>query len=82
MKIDEITLIGLIADKAIETSIEIDKTTIMMDLIATHKHIKLDLGRMAKGNIGDIMHDIVGIYNNLDRTTGEMQNCFLPRFSA
>ena len=31
---------------------------------------------------GNFMHDIMGICKNINRKTGEMKNCFLPRFSS
>lgn len=56
-----------------------------MDITACHANgCPLHLAAMlqgAKDNSFDFIHDLSGIYRNLNRDTGKLSNCFLPRFS-
>jgi hypothetical protein len=55
----------------------------MMDLEACHNnHCELDLDKLLNFDQSNFLHDITGITNNLDRTTGKLENCFSPRCSA
>ena len=57
--------------------------TLYMDLEHCHtKGCPLDFERLINFNDGDFLHDIVGIRKNINRETGEIENCFLPRCSA
>jgi hypothetical protein len=82
----EAVLIERIVDRYVtevpETTIE-DQQTITMDLIACHKNaVPLNLERMADWKrFFDIAHDIHGINRHLDRRTGKLLNCFVPRFA-
>jgi hypothetical protein len=59
-----------------------NKLDLEMDIIATHvSGCKLNLEKFLGFDEFNFYHDIYGIYDNLDRTTGELQNCFLPRCS-
>ena len=54
----------------------------MMDITACHvsgNPLKLQL--FLDGKEGDFLHDIMGIEQHLDRTTGKLGDGFLPRFS-
>ena len=53
-----------------------------MDIGATHIKNKLDLDKLLKFDDSNFLHDITGITYNIDRETGELENCFLPRCSA
>ncbi len=56
---------------------------IRMDLTACHLNgCKLDLAAMVQGHDSDFFHDVGGIVHHIDRTTGELQDCFIPRFAA
>lgn len=56
---------------------------VSMDLTACHvSGNPLDLDKLAKFDAFDFIHDIAGIDRHLDRETGELRNCFLPRCSA
>ena len=50
-----------------------------MDISATHLHCPLDLDQLLKFDDFNFAHDITGISFNLDRVTGKLENCFLPR---
>jgi len=53
----------------------------MLDLAVTHRSYPLALAAMIEADVPNLMHDIYGINVNLDHETGELQNCFLPRFA-
>jgi hypothetical protein len=60
----------------------LDLLSIQMDLEACHTHgCPLDLERMREAKKSDLMHDVAGIRRHLDRDTGELRDCFLPRFA-
>jgi len=74
--IDEITL------RAIQLG-DFDALTINMDLTATHLNgTPLKLAELLTFPKIDFMHDIYGINRHLNRETGEMMDCFLPRCAA
>lgn len=61
-----------------------DLLACQMDLDATHSNgMPLDLERLREWGQGegsfDFTHDIIGIYRFLDRSTGRLEGCFLPR---
>lgn len=53
-----------------------------MDLIAAHANgCPMDFDRMRKADDFNILHDIMGIKNHLNRETGRLEGVFLPRFA-
>lgn len=53
-----------------------------MDLIATHANgCPLDFARLLKADDFNLLHDVLGIERHLDRDTGQLLHCFLPRFA-
>ncbi len=52
-----------------------------MDLTATHLGCPLKLSELLKAPKFDFAHDIGGIEMHLNRTTGKLENCFLPRYA-
>lgn len=63
-----------------EQDVEFDRIDIVMDLLNVHeKCVPLDFERMADAPKGDFGHDIAGIWDNYNRETGKLENCFLPR---
>lgn len=57
-----------------------DRLHCTMDLTATHRNgCPLDLERLLDSNGVDFVHDIAGIARHLDRNTGRLGGCFLPR---
>lgn len=52
-----------------------------MDLTATHANGN-PLADLLGADDANFAHDIYGIRRHLDRTTGTLRNCFVPRFSA
>lgn len=59
-----------------------DKMGVMMDLMAANGengNVPLDYVKMLAFSDGSFGHDFNGIYANLNRRTGQLENCFLPR---
>ena len=53
----------------------------MMDLTATHANgMPIDLDGLATAPEADFGHDVFGIYRHLDRNTGRLMDCFVPRY--
>lgn len=56
---------------------------VAMDLTACHLYgCPLDLAGLKEAKEGDFLHDLAGIQANIDKGTGKLLNCFLPRYSA
>ena len=59
-----------------------DTLAMEMDIIAVHLNdCKLKLQELLMADDFNFYHDIFGIASNLDRDTGKLKNCFLPRFT-
>lgn len=80
-------LAAQIAERAIELLVE-EKHPVKrgvladleMDIIACHLNgCPLDLVRLRDADKGTFGHDVFGIRKYLDRNTGKLTNCFLPR---
>lgn len=55
----------------------------VMDVTACHMNgCPLDLQKLLNFPDPDLLHDMMGICKHLDRTTGQLQNHFLPRSAA
>ena len=54
---------------------------LMMDLSATHALLPIDLVGLAEAEDYDLSHDVCGIVRHLDRETGVMGDCFVPRYA-
>lgn len=61
----------------------IDRGALVMDITATHANgCPMDLARWLAADGFDFNHDVIGIMQHLDRKTGELSSCFLPRHAA
>ena len=82
---EEIALIGKIADRADALGLLTgwyDRMTLVMDLSACHANgCPLDFDHLASADDFNLMHDVTGIANHIDRETGALSGHFLPRFS-
>ena len=58
---------------------KIDAISLSMDLTVCHNMGHVDLATLRDAPRGDFAHDILGIHQHLDRDTGEMKDCFVPR---
>ena len=61
---------------------DVDVLSRSMDLAVVHASTPLDLDAMAEGDVGDVAHDVFGIARHLDRETGRLGGCFVPRFAV
>jgi hypothetical protein len=53
-----------------------------MDITATHLNgTPLKLQELLEADDFNFFHDVNGIRNHIDRQTGELRGCFLPRFA-
>lgn len=58
------------------------KMSITMDLEVVHYIYGLNLVAMLDGKFADLMHDLGGIMAHLDRETGVLKDCFVPRYQS
>ena len=52
-----------------------------MDIDAANNDIPLKLNDLLIADDLNFYHDIMGIYNNINRNTKKIDNCFLPRYA-
>ncbi len=53
-----------------------------LDIAATHANgCPLRLRELLAAPAEHLLHDVLGIARHLDRRTGELRDCFLPRFA-
>lgn len=85
---EERELIGRIARRAVEMVGEAEilrdcgtpAAVFEMDLTACHVHVcRLDLARLVEADDGDLIHDVFGISEHLDREALSLHGCFWPR---
>lgn len=63
--------------------IPLDALSLMMDVTAVHANgCPLKLAALAEADEVNFAHDIGGISRHIDRETGHLGGCFLPRFAA
>lgn len=93
-KIDQVSLEVSAADRALieritgravalyaRLKMPCDGLSVMMDVTATHANgCPLRLADFADADEVNFAHDIGGIARHLDRETGKLGGCFLPRF--
>ena len=60
-----------------------DRMTLTMDLTATHANgCPLKLADLLAADRTNFIHDVFGIMRHIDRETGQLGNCFVPRYAA
>ena len=70
-----------IIDRAVGMGIVEDRMSSTMDITACHANgTPLDLERFADADRFNFLHDFYGIARHLDRSTGQLDGRFLPRF--
>ena len=78
----ELALIYKIVQRAHRELLIPDSLNLIMDLDATHSNgTPLDFERLLAFDKLNFTHDISGIMNCIDRKTGKLTRCFLPRCS-
>ncbi len=83
-RIESVTRIVDRAEKmASELGMKFDRMSVSMDIIACHANgCPLKLESLADADDFNLAHDVFGIGRHIDRTTGKLTDCFLPRFAA
>lgn len=85
--VEETKLIVKIAKRAVKMARAIgsktySQMTAVMDVEACHCNgCPLKLDALLKADDFNFSHDVFGIAAHIDRTTGELQDCFVPRFA-
>jgi len=62
-----------------EMEVTFDRFDTMMDISAVHLKTPIDLDRLLEFDDFNLLHDVFGIIRHVDRETGELKNCFLPK---
>lgn len=79
----DVNLIAEIASRAVKRDKALDKVELMMDITATHNNgTPLDLKQLLNFDKFNFAHDIYGIIGHINRNTGKLERCFLPRCAA
>lgn len=69
-----------IAKRAVIQGVSHDFLKTEMDVAACHANgMSLDLEKLLKSPDGDFIHDITGIARHINRETGAIEDCFVPR---
>jgi len=78
----EADTIDKIVDRALAGDKTIDALSLDMDLCATHANgCPMDFAKLLAADNFNFWHDVDGIRRHIDRTTGRLTHCFLPRAS-
>jgi hypothetical protein len=79
----ETALFAKIADRAHKLNPEYKYLTAFMDVDACHNNgCPLDLERLLAADEFNFSHDVFGIARHINRDTGQLENCFVPRFAS
>lgn len=78
---EEQTAVDRIIERAMKLDVGFERLTLRMDLAATHNQVPLNLDAFAAGDAFNFAHDIGGIARHMDRETGKLTDCFVPRFA-
>lgn len=60
------------------------RVSLMMDMLAAdgvNGNPPIDLDALAQADDFNFIHDVAGVCRHLDRTTGKLTDCFIPRFA-
>ena len=79
---DDVSVIQRIAKRAVTDNPNLDFLNLTMDVSAVHIKNPLDLNRFESFDDLNFTHDVYGIMRHIDRNTGELKDCFLPRCTA
>lgn len=83
----EMLLIERIVERAVKSAKAAgwspDRTTLTMDLCACHANgCPLKLQEILDADDFTFAHDVFGIHRLIDRSTGKLTRCFLPRLAV
>lgn len=83
LDVEATKLIDQIVCRAEELGLINNRLTLTMDLTVCHNlGCRLDLKGLAEASMGDFGHDIMGIQRHLNRNTGQLMDCFVPRYAS
>lgn len=69
-----------IADRMVELDDDFPFNTVLLDLLAVHCNgMPLDIEKLYRFDDFNLAHDVYGINRHLDRSTGQLGGCFVPR---
>jgi hypothetical protein len=75
-----------IIDRAVKMGkkhgVKVDRLSLDMDLSAAHRQYPLRLVALADADDCTFAHDVFGIIQHMDRATGTLGDCFIPRTAA
>lgn len=71
-----------IIDRAARLDLSLNRMRASMDLSAAHNSNPLQLADLVEASPQDFIHDVYGIFDNINRETGELENLFSPRYSV
>lgn len=78
---EDSALVSAIVDRAAAMQ-KIDRMAMHMDLTACHANgCPMDFQRLLDADNFNFSHDVAGINRHINRETGKLEDCFLPRFS-
>lgn len=79
----ELEVINKIVNRALKTLRlrQLTPLCMTMDLIAVDQDCGLAFSGLLAADDFDFVHDIYGIDKNMNRTTGKLENEFVPRFA-
>lgn len=81
----QLALAKKIADRAVVHFAATGACTmdLLMAIVACHQNgCKLDLKALSEADDAAIVHDVGGIMTHIDKATGELRDCFRPRFAV
>lgn len=81
-KKEEFLTIAKIAKRAKAMGHPDDLLTINMDVENVHLKHPLRLQELFDSDNGNFAHDVFGIRQHINRETGELENCFSPRYTV
>lgn len=84
---EDFAKLNAIADRAVSLAatcgFQYDKSDALMDVTACHANgCRLDLDKLARADAFNFAHDVFGIRRHINRETGALENCFVPRCCA
>jgi len=84
---EDMKLEAKIAKRAVvmakQFNIKYDQMTAVMDIDACHNNGNpLKLKELLDADNFNFGHDVFGIRQHINRTTGQLENCFVPRYSS
>jgi hypothetical protein len=75
-----------IIDRAVKMGkkhgVKVDRHSLDIDLSAAHRQYPLRLASLADADDFTFSHDVFGIIQHMDRATGTLGDCFIPRTAA